>query len=445
MKSKHSNLFKISIYTWIFLSFSIHIYAQNTSIPDANFEQALIDLGYDTAPTNGMIPTANINSITNLDVTNKNIADLTGIEGFIALLNLTCDDNDLTSVDLSNNTELGSLRIRNNKLTELDLTSNTEMLFLFCNDNQITNLNISTCTDLEWLECFDNELTSLNINNNLELRSIHVGSNLLTSPINVENNTKLEQLFVYDNKLTEINVSQNTALKGLNIAQNNIQSLNIDANINLESIGFGFTDITSISLLNNINLNFINCRYNQLKEINLDNNTLLEQLYIDNNQLTELDLSNNAALIRLTVHDNQLTNLNIKNGNNTNFTLFDTKNNPDLTCIIVDDKNYSATNWTEIDNGTSFLESDAECQALSIEDFAIEGFKMYPNPVSDQLTITSKNMMVNEVNIYDHTGRMVKNIQWNGKSTRLSNLAPGMYILRIKTDQGTTARKILKI
>ncbi len=35
-------------------------FSQTTAIPDPNFEQALIDLGYDTAPINGSVPTANI-------------------------------------------------------------------------------------------------------------------------------------------------------------------------------------------------------------------------------------------------------------------------------------------------------------------------------------------------------------------------------------------------
>ena len=65
--------------------FSVIAYAQNTAIPDANFEQALIDLGYDVAPINGLIPTANISSVTNLDVSGKSISNLTGIEAFTNL------------------------------------------------------------------------------------------------------------------------------------------------------------------------------------------------------------------------------------------------------------------------------------------------------------------------------------------------------------------------
>ena len=72
----------ITILTVVLLSQAIS--AQTTLIPDANFEQALIDRGYDTGTPDGSVPTANISSIDSLDVSWKNISDLTGIEDFTA-------------------------------------------------------------------------------------------------------------------------------------------------------------------------------------------------------------------------------------------------------------------------------------------------------------------------------------------------------------------------
>ena len=39
-----------------------------TLIPDANFEQALIDLGYDTGIPDGLVPTSSINTVTVLSI-----------------------------------------------------------------------------------------------------------------------------------------------------------------------------------------------------------------------------------------------------------------------------------------------------------------------------------------------------------------------------------------
>ena len=373
-----------------------------TYVPDDNFEQALIDLGYDTLPLDDYVPTANINTITDLDVTGKSITDLTGIDGFTALLNLTCDNNPLTAINLDQNTNLGSLRCRNTDITNLDLTKNILLKFLFCNDNQLTNLNISNCTILDWLECHNNKLNSLNIDNNTELRTIQGGNNQLTT-INLIQNTKLTQLLLYSNQLGAID---------------------IDQNIQLESI---------------------NCSNNLISILKTSLNTKLTQIICFDNQIESLDVSTNTLLERFNARNNQLSILNFKNGNNTIITQFISTGNPNLICIEVDDKTYSDANWTDIDPQTSFGDTVIECQALAIEDFVIDGFNLYPNPVSDQLTIIGKNMMVNEVDIYDHTGRMVKNIKWKGKSTNLNSLAPGIYILRIRTEKGTTARKVLKI
>ena len=72
-------------------------FSQTTYVPDDNFEQALIDLGYDDVLDDYVI-TDSINTVTTLNVENDAISDLTGIEDFIALTNLNCTFNQLTSL-----------------------------------------------------------------------------------------------------------------------------------------------------------------------------------------------------------------------------------------------------------------------------------------------------------------------------------------------------------
>ena len=87
----------ITLFTAVLLSQAIM--AQTTLIPDANFEQALIDQGYDTGTPDGSVPTANISGVTNLYITWENISDLTGIEDFAALTILACDNNPINFLD----------------------------------------------------------------------------------------------------------------------------------------------------------------------------------------------------------------------------------------------------------------------------------------------------------------------------------------------------------
>ena len=93
---------------YVFL-FPIICTSQYTAIPDQNFEQALIDLGYDNV-IDGQVLTSSISAITSLDVVAENIPDLKGIEDFTALTFLNCGYNLLTSLDLSNNTALDTLQ-----------------------------------------------------------------------------------------------------------------------------------------------------------------------------------------------------------------------------------------------------------------------------------------------------------------------------------------------
>ena len=94
-----------------------------TYIPDNNFEQALIDLGHDDV-LDDYVLTSNISSITILYVDRKQIDDLTGIEDFESLEKLYVEVNDLTTLDVSNNTNLIHLSANRNFLTCIKLNEN---------------------------------------------------------------------------------------------------------------------------------------------------------------------------------------------------------------------------------------------------------------------------------------------------------------------------------
>ena len=111
----------------IFSLCNILLQAQTTYVPDDNFEQALIDLGYDSGPLDDYVPTANINTVTSLNVSNKGISDLTGIEAFSTLEVLNCTHNLLTSIDVTQNTALIQLSTEFNNLIGLDVTQNTAL------------------------------------------------------------------------------------------------------------------------------------------------------------------------------------------------------------------------------------------------------------------------------------------------------------------------------
>ena len=131
---KHQLLFAL------FLISSITIFSQ-TYVPDDNFEQALIDLGYDDVLDDYVVSTT-VSAISTLDVSGKNISDLTGIEDFFSLLNLDCSNNQLTSLFIGYAGFLENLYCNDNQLTALYLSTNPHLTELNCSSNNLQTLSI---------------------------------------------------------------------------------------------------------------------------------------------------------------------------------------------------------------------------------------------------------------------------------------------------------------
>jgi hypothetical protein len=104
---------------------------ESINIKDDNFLNALIELGVDKN-SDGIISTVEAAEINYLDVSSDSISDLKGIEAFVNLDTLYCYINQLTSLDVSNNTALKSLWCGSNQLTSLDVSNNTALEYLYC-------------------------------------------------------------------------------------------------------------------------------------------------------------------------------------------------------------------------------------------------------------------------------------------------------------------------
>ena len=121
----------------------LFVTAQQTYVPDDNFEQELINQGYDNVLDDNVL-TANINMITHIHLAQDSILDLTGIEDFDSLATLLCYNNLLTTLNLTNNTILEALDCYNNQLTSLDLRNgnNTNMSIYIHNNPNLTCINV---------------------------------------------------------------------------------------------------------------------------------------------------------------------------------------------------------------------------------------------------------------------------------------------------------------
>jgi len=77
---------------------------------------------------------------------------------------LECTNNQITSLDVSNNTALTSLYCSSNRLTSLDLSNNTVLTRLICSYNKLTVLDMSKNIALVYLDSANNQLSADAIN-----------------------------------------------------------------------------------------------------------------------------------------------------------------------------------------------------------------------------------------------------------------------------------------
>lgn len=321
---------------------------QYTLIPDVNFENALIALGYDSGKADGKVLTSKINTVTSLYVVEKSITNLKGIEDFTSLSIFSCSANQVTSLDVSKNSALTVLYCDRNKLTTLDVSKNTGLVTLGISNNQIEDIDLS---------------------NNLFLVNFYGASNKLSS-LNTSKNVKLGSLTIDNNKLSALDISQNTELKELYCSTNTLNSLNISKNVNLMYLNVYYNNLTSLDVSKNTALSTLDCSYNKLSSINVSKNKALSTFYCSSNKITDLDLSGNTALTKFFCGGNTLKSLNLKNGNNTKLTVSLTSN-PNLSCIQVDDVDYANNNWSAQKDKTASFNVDCAFSTL-IPDPAFE-------------------------------------------------------------------------
>jgi Leucine-rich repeat (LRR) protein len=408
----------------IALLFSNLTIAQTTAIPDANFEQELINIGLD-ATLDGQVLTAHIDTLTALNIQGASISNLTGIEDFIALTFLNCIGNQLTSLNVIQHINLITLWCNNNLITNLDVTQNIHLTSFSCGNNQLTSLDVTQNTSIIDLQCSYGLLNSLDVSQNPNLTNLHCSYNNISN-IDLSQNTQLEYLYINNNQLPSLNLTMNTALFWLYASNNQLSSLDVSQNSFLADI---------------------RCNSNQLLSINTSGADSLKVLSCHSNLLTELNISSNPLITSLHCAWNNLSCLNVKNGNNSNFSYFTSLYNPSLTCIDVDNTAWSTTSWTLIDNQTSFNTNCPNPCAVGIEELNSNTLQVAPNPTSGLFTITLVKGHTNSVSIRNSLGQLIlieKHTVTDKLELDISAFPNGIYFLQLEVEGEVITKKIIK-
>ncbi|MEE4116452.1 MAG: T9SS type A sorting domain-containing protein [Marinilabiliaceae bacterium] len=384
------------------------IQAQKTYVPDDIFENYLIGKGWDDVLDDSVI-TANISGRTYLDISYKSINDLTGIEDFLALQILHCENNNISSLDISNASVLRQLYCANNSLSSLDLSNNSALQLLSCYNNNIAGLNLNQNTALQNVNCYNNELETISVSGATKLEVFMCDANKITI-LDLSQNTALITVSCTSNQLIKLDArnGENSRITTFNATSNpNLSCIEVD---NAEAANNGDTpynywskDVTAtysedcvlprtyvpddnfeqalidLGYDNEIDDYVTTFIISSVSSLNVSGKNIadltgieefsdLGQLNCSNNLLTNLDISQNTLLTYLNCSNNLLTYLDVRNDHNSILTTLDASNNSSLSCIQVDDEikanngTYPYNLWVK-DSGTSY---SANCSLSGI-------------------------------------------------------------------------------
>lgn len=285
--SKYYEFFKDSISTTKIYNMKIPS-QDNIIIEDKNFKAFC--LTHFDCNRNNAISYSEAMCVTSIEIHSNDVKSLKGIEYF----------QNLNYLDIEYCPQL----------TSLDISKNTNLISLIINDTQITSLDISKNLELESLECYSDKIKTLDISKNTKLVDMTIGCSQLTT-LDVSKNTSLTKLVCDYCQLTSLDVSKNTSLTELSCEYNQLTSLDVSKNLKLLYLRLQDNQLTVLDLSKNTELMELWCSGNQMNTLNISNNTEMIELLCAENQLTSLDVSKNTKLNRLDCFSNKITSLDV--------------------------------------------------------------------------------------------------------------------------------------
>ena len=169
-------------------------------------------LGVEDGNVNPLYIYDNTTTIKTISVWDKGITSLQGIEYLPHVQDIYCQNNSLTSLDLSKNLALRVLSCSNNNISSLKLpaiikstiplTYYSLLSTIDCSKNSLTSLDLSKCSLLKEVSCGNNLLTSLKLPSSAnELTKLSCENNRLTTLKMPADDENLTTLNCYGNRI----------------------------------------------------------------------------------------------------------------------------------------------------------------------------------------------------------------------------------------------------
>ncbi len=122
-----------------------------------------------------------LQDITILNIHNSAITNTTGLTSIPNLQQLRCQNDQLTSLDVSGLAALDQLYCSFNQLTNLNLSACSNLTRLECDNNLVPKMDLSSCTNIEFLFCQVNLLSALIVTNMTKLHTLNCSANQIAT------------------------------------------------------------------------------------------------------------------------------------------------------------------------------------------------------------------------------------------------------------------------
>ncbi|MBF2656879.1 LapB repeat-containing protein, partial [Listeria seeligeri] len=214
--------------------------------------------------TSQVVTQTQLDSVTTLDASSKNITDVTGINELTNLTSINLSENQLTSIaPITGLSALSIINLSDNLLNSVDLTSSQNLP----------------------------NLSSLNLSDNPTITKISIVDQPKLATVDASITNGQSSL------LKEINLSN---LPELTLAGKNFSNM-----VNFSSYS---TELTTVNLASLPKIATVDLTLNNIKDINIQNLTLANYINLESNQISDIsNLVNLPALTNLQLGTNQIS------------------------------------------------------------------------------------------------------------------------------------------
>jgi hypothetical protein len=385
---------------------------------------------------------------------------------------LRCDNNQLISLNVSGCTKLERLDCDKNQLTSLNVSNFKWLYALNCYENLLTNLTVSGCVKLEWLGCNNNQLSTLDIS-----------GTILGEMECWENHLPLSELYALSEHLKANAPASPWVALGSQTLPSRSVVINTELFADEAILGSGITQYEILKGGNPAPASDYTVTYGKLTfhtlgdyTVTMSNVAIISDPMYPAEVTVEIkvkeSLNNNASLASLTVSEGVLTpafsstvyhyTVNVAHSVSS-LTIAATPADPNAHItgdigtrpLNVGDNLFTITVTAEDGVTTQNYTVTVNRAPLGIFENETANVRVYPNPTSGELHITISDYSISDYSISDivifNMMGQIQKIDYRkseiGQSEidiNIAHLPNGVYLLRITTEQGIVAKKVIK-